>query len=124
MLSSGEGGLRLHSRVAGVAVSRGRVLLHPAEHEDFWSLPGGRPTPSRGSETPVRHRVERAVRPVSAPRKGRERGGGGAARAEVPEWREIGRGPRPAAGLLGHGAGGRAMPGTMDALTVWMVPQA
>lgn len=29
-------------RVAGVAIHEGRVLLHRAAHEDFWTLPGGR----------------------------------------------------------------------------------
>jgi ADP-ribose pyrophosphatase YjhB (NUDIX family) len=29
-------------RVAGVAIHDGRVLLHRSEHDDFWSLPGGR----------------------------------------------------------------------------------
>jgi ADP-ribose pyrophosphatase YjhB (NUDIX family) len=29
-------------RVGGVAVEGDRVLLHRTEHEDFWSLPGGR----------------------------------------------------------------------------------
>jgi ADP-ribose pyrophosphatase YjhB (NUDIX family) len=29
-------------RIAGVAVDGDRVLLHRAEHEPFWSLPGGR----------------------------------------------------------------------------------
>ena len=29
-------------RVAGVAVHKGRALLHRSEHDDFWALPGGR----------------------------------------------------------------------------------
>ncbi|MGA7272877.1 MAG: NUDIX domain-containing protein [Acidimicrobiia bacterium] len=29
-------------RVGGVAVDRGRVLLHRSEFDDFWSIPGGR----------------------------------------------------------------------------------
>ena len=29
-------------RVAGVAVSEDRVLLHRSEHDEFWALPGGR----------------------------------------------------------------------------------
>jgi 8-oxo-dGTP pyrophosphatase MutT (NUDIX family) len=29
-------------RVAGIALHRGRVLLHRAVDDDFWCLPGGR----------------------------------------------------------------------------------
>ena len=29
-------------RVAGVAIHEGHVLLHRAECDDFWALPGGR----------------------------------------------------------------------------------
>jgi len=36
----GEG--RFNHRVAGVAFSDGRVLLHRGECDDFWSMPGGR----------------------------------------------------------------------------------
>ena len=32
---------RLHYRVAAVIVDGGQVLLHRAEIDDFWSLPGG-----------------------------------------------------------------------------------
>ena len=33
---------RFTNRVAGVAVENGRVLLHRAETDNFWVLPGGR----------------------------------------------------------------------------------
>ncbi|MHC4472856.1 MAG: NUDIX hydrolase [Planctomycetota bacterium] len=42
MIRLEEQGVRFQLRVAGVAVHDGRVLLHQAEHEDFWSVPGGR----------------------------------------------------------------------------------
>ena len=29
-------------RVAGIALSEGRLLLHTSDRDDFWSLPGGR----------------------------------------------------------------------------------
>jgi len=32
---------RFNHRVAGVAFSNGRVLLHRGERHDFWSMPGG-----------------------------------------------------------------------------------
>jgi ADP-ribose pyrophosphatase YjhB (NUDIX family) len=34
--------VRFTYRVAGVAIHDGAVLLHRSEHEDFWTLPGGR----------------------------------------------------------------------------------
>jgi 8-oxo-dGTP pyrophosphatase MutT (NUDIX family) len=34
---------RFNYRVAGVAIVEGRVLLHQAAGDDFWTLPGGRP---------------------------------------------------------------------------------
>lgn len=42
MISFGTDRVRFNYRVAGVVMSRGRVLLHRAEHDDFWALPGGR----------------------------------------------------------------------------------
>jgi len=42
MIQYDEGDRRFNHRVAGAAIHRGRVLLHRAAHEDFWSLPGGR----------------------------------------------------------------------------------
>jgi ADP-ribose pyrophosphatase YjhB (NUDIX family) len=37
-----EGERRFQCRVAGIAVDGGRVLLHHAAFEDFWTFPGGR----------------------------------------------------------------------------------
>jgi 8-oxo-dGTP pyrophosphatase MutT (NUDIX family) len=34
---------RFNYRAAGVAIVDGRVLLHQAAGDDFWTLPGGRP---------------------------------------------------------------------------------
>ncbi len=44
MLSFDAGPARFNFRIVGVALDpeRGRVLLHRAEGDDFWSLPGGR----------------------------------------------------------------------------------
>ncbi len=42
MLSFERDGRRFNHRVVGVALHEGRVLLHRAEHDDFWALPGGR----------------------------------------------------------------------------------
>ena len=42
MISFKEDNIRFNYRIAGVCLHNGRVLLHRAEHDDFWSLPGGR----------------------------------------------------------------------------------
>ena len=42
MLIIKQDSLRFVCRVAGVAVHQDRVLLHRAEDDDFWVLPGGR----------------------------------------------------------------------------------
>ena len=42
MIRFDQGARRFNYRVVGVAVHEGSVLLHRADHEPFWSLPGGR----------------------------------------------------------------------------------
>lgn len=42
MITFGTATTRFNYRIVGVAVDDGRVLLHRAEWDDFWSLPGGR----------------------------------------------------------------------------------
>ena len=42
MISFDNGGARFNYRVAGVALNGDRVLIHRAEIDDFWALPGGR----------------------------------------------------------------------------------
>jgi 8-oxo-dGTP pyrophosphatase MutT (NUDIX family) len=42
MITYQEGKRQFNYRIVGVALSEGRVLLHRSEHENFWSLPGGR----------------------------------------------------------------------------------
>ncbi len=42
MITITEDRTRFNYRVVGVALDRGRVLLHRAEQDDFWALPGGR----------------------------------------------------------------------------------
>jgi ADP-ribose pyrophosphatase YjhB (NUDIX family) len=42
MISFDIGGARFNYRVVGIALDGNRVLLHRAEMDDFWSLPGGR----------------------------------------------------------------------------------
>ena len=49
-VSFDKGDTRFVYRVVGVALHGDRVLIHRAEIDDFWSLPGGRPTLMESSE--------------------------------------------------------------------------
>ena len=42
MITFEKGGIGFNYRVAGIAINDNQVLLHRAEVDDFWSLPGGR----------------------------------------------------------------------------------
>lgn len=42
MITFTEDSIRFVYRIVGVAIDAGRVLLHRAESDDFWALPGGR----------------------------------------------------------------------------------
>ncbi len=42
MITFEKGEVGFNYRVVGIAVNGNRVLLHRAENDDFWSLPGGR----------------------------------------------------------------------------------
>ncbi len=42
MITFTQENIRFANRVVGVAIEDGRVLLHKAEDDDFWALPGGR----------------------------------------------------------------------------------
>lgn len=42
MIRLEHGGLTFNYRVVAAAFDAGRVLLHRAERDDFWALPGGR----------------------------------------------------------------------------------
>lgn len=42
MITFTQENTRFTCRIVGVAIEDGRVLLHRAEDDDFWALPGGR----------------------------------------------------------------------------------
>lgn len=42
MITFDQGKARFNHRAAGIVLNRDRVLIHRAEIDDFWSLPGGR----------------------------------------------------------------------------------
>lgn len=50
--------VRFNLRVAGVALHRGRVLLHRALSDDFWALPGGRVSAMEASPLALRREME------------------------------------------------------------------
>ena len=52
---------RFNYRVAGVCVHDGHVLLHRAEHEDFWSMPGGRPELLETSRTALEREMREEI---------------------------------------------------------------
>jgi 8-oxo-dGTP pyrophosphatase MutT (NUDIX family) len=52
-----RGTFRFNYRVVGVALHDGKVLLHRAGHEDFWSLPGGRAELGETSEETLRREM-------------------------------------------------------------------
>jgi len=56
MITFERGDVRFNYRVVGIAFDADRVLLHRAERDDFWALPGGRgeskrPEGAKRSET-------------------------------------------------------------------------
>jgi 8-oxo-dGTP pyrophosphatase MutT (NUDIX family) len=60
---------RFNYRVAGVAIVDGRVLLHQAAGDDFWTLPGGRLEPMEtASEALCREMLEETALAVSVSR--------------------------------------------------------
>ena len=59
MISYLQNNIRFNYRIAGLCIHQGKILLHRAENEDFWSLPGGRAELLENSrETVVRELLE------------------------------------------------------------------
>lgn len=48
---------RFTNRVAGIAIRNGRVLLHRAENEQFWVIPGGRAEICESAEDTLRREM-------------------------------------------------------------------
>jgi ADP-ribose pyrophosphatase YjhB (NUDIX family) len=57
MIATDVGEVRFQVRAAAVIVDRGRVLFQRAEHEPFWTLPGGRSDAGEAAEETVRREL-------------------------------------------------------------------
>src|SRR5262245_28429314 len=57
MIRLDQGNRRFNYRVVGVAIHDGSVLLHRAEHESFWTLPGGRAEHGETAEQTIRREM-------------------------------------------------------------------
>ncbi|MBI5566050.1 MAG: NUDIX domain-containing protein, partial [Chloroflexi bacterium] len=41
MITFDDNGIRFTNRIIGIAIDRGRVLLHRTDDMTFWAMPGG-----------------------------------------------------------------------------------
>jgi ADP-ribose pyrophosphatase YjhB (NUDIX family) len=57
MIRFDEGPRRFNYRVAGVAIHDGAVLLHRADGDSFWTLPGGRAEHGESAEETIRREM-------------------------------------------------------------------
>jgi ADP-ribose pyrophosphatase YjhB (NUDIX family) len=56
-----QGGHRFTYRIAGIAIHDGKVLLHRAEGETFWAVPGGRAELGETAEQTIRREMQEEV---------------------------------------------------------------
>ncbi|GAB4440332.1 MAG: NUDIX domain-containing protein [Anaerolineae bacterium] len=61
MITFDVGGVRFVYRTVGVAIDGGRVLLHQADGDDFWSMPGGRVEPLEPSPDALRREMREEI---------------------------------------------------------------
>jgi ADP-ribose pyrophosphatase YjhB (NUDIX family) len=57
MIRFDRGNRRFNYRVVGVAIHNDSVLLHRADHEPFWTLPGGRAEHGETAEQTIRREM-------------------------------------------------------------------
>jgi 8-oxo-dGTP pyrophosphatase MutT (NUDIX family) len=57
MICFDDGNRRFNYRVVGVAIHNGSVLVHRADHEPFWTLPGGRAEHGETAEETIRREM-------------------------------------------------------------------
>ncbi|HEY8293328.1 MAG TPA: NUDIX hydrolase [Thermomicrobiales bacterium] len=58
MITFDRDGIRFHYRVAGVCIHDGYVLLHRADRDEYWALPGGRCELGESSEETLRREMQ------------------------------------------------------------------
>ena len=58
MITFDQDGFRFHYRVAGVCIHEGCVLLHRADRDDYWALPGGRCELGESSDETLRREMQ------------------------------------------------------------------
>lgn len=58
MISFDRDGVRFHYRVAGVCIHDGYVLLHRADRDDYWALPGSRCEFDESSDETLRREMD------------------------------------------------------------------
>lgn len=57
MIRLDQGTRRFNYRIVGVAIHDGSVLLHRADHETFWTLPGGRAEHGETAEQTIKREM-------------------------------------------------------------------
>src|SRR5688572_18605664 len=57
MIRFDQGNRRFNYRVVGVAIHNDSVLLHRADHEPFWTLPGGRAEHGETAEQTIKREL-------------------------------------------------------------------
>lgn len=61
MITFDKGNSRFNFRTAGVIQHDDKVLIHQAEGDDFWALPGGRVEMGESSETAIVREMEEEI---------------------------------------------------------------
>ena len=62
MIRFDQGNRRFNYRVVGVAIHNDSVLLHRADHEPFWTLPGGRAEHGETAEQTIKREMLEELR--------------------------------------------------------------
>jgi ADP-ribose pyrophosphatase YjhB (NUDIX family) len=61
MIRLEEGNNRFNYRVVGIAINENRVLLHKADGDNFWALPGGRAEFGEPSEQTLKREMKEEI---------------------------------------------------------------